>query len=92
MFTGDALDCGPQPGRTSPTLGWSVIAVKTNGGEEWSTGLCRDQIFDENTSKWTSKWNILTYCLKLDKIPRMFPQEYCIYFFSIRYIRVLLGI
>ncbi len=81
MFTGDALDCEPCPGRTSPTLGWSVIAVKTSQGEEGSAGLCHDQIFDENTSKWTSKWNFLAYCLKLDKIPRMFPQEY-IYFFN----------
>jgi hypothetical protein len=28
VMTGAAPDCSPQPGRTSPTLGWSVIAVK----------------------------------------------------------------
>ncbi len=77
MFIGDALDSGPRPGKTSPTLGWSVIVVKKSGGEEGSTGLSRDQIFDENTSKW----NFLTYCLKLEKIQRMFPQEY-MYFFQ----------
>jgi hypothetical protein len=28
ILTGAALDCGPQPGGTSPALWWSVIAVK----------------------------------------------------------------
>ncbi len=30
--TGASPDFGPQPGRTSPALGWSVIAVKPSGG------------------------------------------------------------
>jgi hypothetical protein len=30
--TGAAPDFGPQPGRTSPALGWSVLAVKPRGG------------------------------------------------------------
>jgi hypothetical protein len=35
ILTGAALDCGPQPGRTSPDLGWSVIAVILSGSEQW---------------------------------------------------------
>ncbi len=33
MMTGALPDCGPWPGpgRTYPTLGWSVLAVKPNG-------------------------------------------------------------
>ncbi len=31
MLTEAAPHCGPRPGRTSPTLGWSVITVKQVG-------------------------------------------------------------
>jgi hypothetical protein len=31
ILSGTATDCGPQPGRTSPAFGCSVIAVKPRG-------------------------------------------------------------
>ncbi len=31
MFTGAAPDCGPQPGETTLTLGWCILAAKPNG-------------------------------------------------------------
>jgi hypothetical protein len=50
ILTGTALNCGPQPGGTSPALGWSVKAVKTLrwGG---SAGYCHSWTSDKNTAK-----------------------------------------
>jgi hypothetical protein len=54
MLTGAAPHCKPQPGGTSPVLGWSVIAVKpVKTGETAELGL--DRTSDEKTSKCTSK-------------------------------------
>ncbi len=38
ILTGTALDSGPQPGVTSPALGWSVIAVRPSGRGCWHGG------------------------------------------------------
>ncbi len=80
MLNGAAPDCGPRPGRTSPALRWSVIAVKPNrkGG---SARLHRNWTSDEKMSKWTSKHHFLTSCQKYRKIWKMFLLEYCRWFF-----------
>jgi hypothetical protein len=38
MLTGATPDCGPRHGRTSPALGWSVVAIKTKQKGEGSAG------------------------------------------------------
>jgi hypothetical protein len=75
MLTGDALDCGTQPNRTSPILGWSVIAVKPSrkGGGSQQGGAAAG--FFTKYFKWTSKHCFLMFCLNFKKILRMFLQE-----------------
>jgi hypothetical protein len=63
IMTGAALDCGPQPGRTSPVLGWSVLAVKPSGKGR-STGWSRDWTSDATTPKR----HFLRSCTKFKKI------------------------
>ncbi len=46
ILTGAVPDCGPQPVRTSPPLGWSEIAVKPSGRGRGAEGWCRGQTFD----------------------------------------------
>jgi hypothetical protein len=66
-------DCGPQPGQTSPILGWSVIAVKPSrrrGSAEWRHGWSSD----ENTSKSLSKLHFLRSRQKFKKFGRCFSR------------------
>ncbi len=67
ILTGDVPDCGPQPGRISPTLGWSVIAVILSGGGGGLAEWCCSQTSDENISKCMSKHHLLTSLKKVKK-------------------------
>jgi hypothetical protein len=74
MLIGASPDCGPQPGGTSPALGWSVLAVKPSGRGGLGRGR-HGRTSDENMSKWTAKHNFLRSCLKFKKIRKKFLQE-----------------
>jgi hypothetical protein len=49
-MTGSLPDCRPQPGQTSPALGWSVKAVKPSG-RDGSAGWRRSQTSDKKYVK-----------------------------------------
>ncbi len=66
-LTGAAPLCRPQPGGTSPALGWSVIAAKPVGSGD-DARVAPWQNFWQKTSKWTSKRCFLTSHQKFKKI------------------------
>jgi hypothetical protein len=49
-MTGAAPDCRPQPGQTSPALGWFVIAIKPSG-RDGSEGWRGSQTYDKKYIK-----------------------------------------
>ncbi len=80
MLTGAAPDCRPQPGGTSPTLGWSVIAVKQSGrGGGWSEEQHRSRTSNKKSSKSSSKRHFLRSCQKFKKTRKTFLQEQVIF-------------
>jgi hypothetical protein len=51
MLTGAVPDCGPQPGGTSPAIGWSVIAVKPSGRGGGHQGGAATELLTKNCQK-----------------------------------------
>ncbi len=74
ILTGAMQDCGPQPGGTSPTLGWSVIAAKSSG-----RGVSRVAPWPDFWRKYVKmyvKTSSLRSCHKFGKIQKTFLQEW----------------
>ncbi len=66
MLTGAALDCGLHPGRTSPALGWSIIAVKLSRREGGQQGRSVTGFLEQKYVKINVKTSILcpVWCSK----------------------------
>jgi hypothetical protein len=79
ILTGSKQECGPQSNGTSPTLGWSVIAVKLSRRGRGSVGCCCGGTSDKNMSKWTSKHHFLIACQRFKRFVRRFCRNVFIY-------------